>query len=215
MIKHSSTKLFGILFLTAIMFTNSVYSQTDEQDTRFGIKGGVNISNMFTEDIDDKNTVIGFNAGLFFKLPLTSNFSFQPELLYTTKGAELNYSSALISGSATFSLGYIEMPLLAVINLTENVNIHGGVYLASLASASVKNVSDVGLFNFEDELDRSDFETFDYGLVFGAGLEFDKINLGLRYEYGMKPVGKEREIVGRIPDARNSTLQVYIGISIL
>jgi hypothetical protein len=213
--KNLRTKVFGLLFITAVMFTTSVYGQSEKQDTRFGIKGGVNISNMFTEDVDDKNTVIGFNAGLFLKLPLTSNFSFQPELLYTTKGAELNYSSTLITGSATFTLGYIEMPLLAVINLTENVNIHGGVYLASLTNAKVKNVSDVGLFNFEDELDRSDFEMFDYGLVFGVGLEFDKINLGIRYEYGMQPVGKERPIVGRIPDARNSTLQFYVGISIL
>jgi hypothetical protein len=213
--KNLRTIVFGTLFLTTMILTNSVYSQTDEQPLRFGIKGGVNISNMFTEEVDDKNTVIGFNTGLFFKLPLTPNFSFQPELLYTTKGAELNYSSTLISGSATFSLGYIEMPLLAVINLTENVNIHGGFYLASLTTAKVKNVSDVNLFNFEDELDRSDFETFDYGLVFGVGLEFDKINLGIRYEYGMKPVGKERPIVGRIPDARNSTLQFYVGISIL
>lgn len=213
--KNLRTKFFGMLFLTAAIFTNTAYAQTDKQATRFGIKGGINISNMYTKEVDDKNTVIGFNSGLFFKLPLTSNFAFQPELLYTTKGAELSYSNSLISGSATFSLGYIEMPLLAVINLTENVNIQGGVYLSSLTSAKVKNVSDVGLFNFEDELDRSDFETFDYGLVFGAGLEFDKINLGIRYEYGMKPVGKDRPIVGRIPDARNSTLQVYVGISIL
>jgi len=213
--KNLRSKLFGTLLLAAMMLTNPVYAQTDKQDIRFGIKGGINISNMYTEEVDDKNTVIGFNTGLFSKLPLTSNFSFQPELLYTTKGAELNYSSSLISGSATFSLGYVEMPLLAVINLTENVNIQGGVYLATLTNAKVKNVSDLGIFNFEDELDRSDFETFDFGLVFGAGLEFDKINLGIRYEYGMKPVGKERPIVGRIPDARNSTLQFYVGISIL
>jgi len=213
--KNLRTKVFGILFLTAMVLTNSVYGQTEKQDPRFGIKGGVNISNMYTEDVDDKNTVIGFNTGFFLKLPLTSNFSFQPELLYTTKGAELNYSSTLITGAATFSLGYIEMPLLAVINLTENVNIHGGVYLASLTNANVKNVSNVGLFNFEDELDKSDFEMFDYGLVLGVGLEFDKVNLGIRYEYGMKPVGKDRAIIGRIPDAQNSTLQFYVGISIL
>jgi len=209
------SKLFSTLLLTALIFTNSIYAQSDKQTTRFGIKGGINVSNMYTKEVADKNTIIGFNGGLFLKVPLTPNFAFQPELLYTTKGAELKYSNSLISGSARFSLSYIEVPLLAVINLTKNVNIQGGVYLSSLTGVKVKNVSDIGLFNFENELNKSDFETFDYGLVGGVGVEFDKISLGIRYEYGMKPVGKDRPILGRIPDARNSTLQFYIGISIL
>jgi hypothetical protein len=59
---------------------------------------------------------------------------------------------------------------------------------------------------------------FDYGLVAGAGLDFNIFSLGIRYEYGMKPVGKERSFLGqsyRIPDARNSTIQLYLSISIL
>lgn len=213
--KTLRTKLFGIILLAALIFTNSIHAQTDKQTTRFGIKGGINVSNMYAKEVADKNTIIGFNGGLFLKVPITPNFAFQPELLYTTKGAELKYSNSLISGSASFSLAYIEVPLLAVINLTKNVNIQGGVYLSSLTGVKVKNVSDIGLFNFENELKKSGFETLDYGLVGGMGVEFDKISLGIRYEYGMKPVGKDRPIFGRIPDARNSTLQFYIGISIL
>jgi hypothetical protein len=74
-------------------------------------------------------------------------------------------------------------------------------------------VSNIGSFNFENELDKSDFESFDYGPVVGGGIDFDKISLGIRYEYGMKPVGKDRPIFGRIPDARNSTLQFYLDYS--
>ena len=65
---------------------------------------------------------------------------------------------------------------------------------------------------------KSDFEMYDWGLVAGAGLDFNKVSLGVRYEYGMKPVGKERSFLGqsyRFPDARNSTIQIYLSISIL
>ena len=36
----------------------------------------------------------------------------------------------------------------------------------------------------ENELDKSDFESFDYGLVVGEGIDFGKISLGILYEYG-------------------------------
>ena len=218
--KRISKKIIGILTLILILILsiNIVKGQSSVTNSaRFGIKGGVNLSNMFTKDVTDKNTIIGFNGGLFLKMPLSSNFAFQPELLYTMKGSELTYNS-FISGKASFSLNYVEMPVLAVINLTKIFNIYGGVYIANLTSVVVKNKSNVDLFNFENELKKSDFEMYDWGLVGGAGLDFNRVSLGVRYEYGMKPVGKERSILGqtyRIPDAKNSTIQIYLSISIL
>jgi hypothetical protein len=216
--KRISYKFTGILAMVLALSITSVKGQSSDQNNiRFGIKGGLNISNMYTKDVQDNNTILGFHGGLFLKLPATSVLSFQPELLYTMKGSELTYNS-FISGKASFSLNYIEMPLLAVINLTENFNIHGGVYLASLTGVKITNKSSVDLFNFESDLKKSDFEMFDYGLVAGAGLDFNIFSLGIRYEYGMKPVGKERSFLGqsyRIPDARNSTIQLYLSISIL
>jgi hypothetical protein len=216
--KRISCKFTGILIMVLAISITSVKGQSSDQNNiKFGIKGGLNISNMFSKDVQDNNTIMGFHGGLFLKLPITSALSFQPELLYTTKGSELTYNS-FITGKASFSLNYIEMPLLAVINLTENFNIHGGVYFASLTGVKITNKSSVDLFNFESDLKKSDFEMFDYGLVAGAGLDFNKFSLGIRYEYGMKPVGKERSFLGqsyRIPDARNSTIQLYLSFSIL
>ena len=134
--KRNSKKFIGILTLILIFSINIVKGQSSNSP-RFGIKGGVNLSNMFTKDVTDKNTIIGFNGGLFLKMPLSSNFAFQPELIYTTKGSELDYNS-FVSGRARFSLSYFELPLLAVINLTENINIHGGVYVAALSNVSIK-----------------------------------------------------------------------------
>ena len=216
--KRINYKLTGIMTLALILSTSFLKGQSsDENKARFGFKAGLNISNLYTKDVQDKNMILGFNGGLFLKVPLTSNFAFQPELLYTTKGAELTYNS-FVTGKASFSLNYVEVPVLAVINLTNFLNTHGGVYVATLTSVAVKNKSNVDLFNFENELKKSDFEMYDWGLVAGAGLDFNKVSLGIRYEYGMKPVGKERSFLGqsyRFPDARNSTVQIYLSISIL
>jgi len=216
--KRINHKFPAILIIVLIFSITSVTGQSpDRSNLRFGIKGGLNISNMYTKDVQDNNTLTGFNAGLFLKMPFTSVLAFQPELLYTKKGSELTYNS-FISGKASFSLSYIEMPLLAVINLTENFNVHGGIYLATLTSVKITNKSSMDLINFESDLKKSDFEMYDWGLVAGAGLDLKKFSVGVRYEYGMKPVGKERSILGqsyRIPDARNSTIQLYLSISIL
>jgi hypothetical protein len=216
--KNLNTKLTGILIFSLVFSTFILRGQSsDENKVRFGIKAGLNISNMYTKDVQDENMITGFNGGLFLKVPVTPNFAIQPELLYTMKGSELTYNS-FISGKASFSLNYVEMPVLAVINLTKIVNIYGGVYIANLTSVVVKNKSNVDLFNFENELKKSDFEMYDWGLVGGAGLDFNRVSLGVRYEYGMKPVGKERSFLGqtyRIPDAKNSTIQIYLSISIL
>jgi hypothetical protein len=46
--------------------------------------------------VDDENILTGFNAGLYAKIPVSKSFSIQPEIYYTTKGAEQTYNNALI-----------------------------------------------------------------------------------------------------------------------
>ncbi|MEO8148901.1 MAG: porin family protein [Bacteroidia bacterium] len=217
--KILKTRLLGIISLAAFIFTGNVNAQADRQNnSRFGIKGGLNVSNLIANDVNNNSGKLGFNGGLFLRIALTENISFQPELLYSMKGSELQYHNDFVNGTARFSLNYIDIPILAVINLSRRVNVHGGLYVASLTNVHIKNEADIDAFDFEKELNKDDFEPIDYGLVIGLGGDFDKVSLGIRYEYGLKTVGKEQTFSGqsyRFPDARNSTFQFYLGISIL
>ena len=200
--------------MIGLLFTNSFHANADEHNySHFGIKGGLNISNLHATDVEDQNINFGFHAGVFIKIALTRYISFQPEILYTTKGAELKYNNESINGTANYSLNYFEMPLLAMINLTKNVNIHGGVYLAKLTSVKIKNEDDLASFNIENELNKDNFESLYYGLVVGLGSAFNRISVGIRYEYGLEVVGKEVSDSGQsyhLPDASNSSLQFYL-----
>jgi hypothetical protein len=174
----------------------------------FGIKGGVNMSNLYSDsdDIDDENALWGFNAGVFAAFPIADNIFIQPEILYTTKGAELDYNFAGIEGNSKFKLGYVEVPLLVRFNLTENFNIHVGGYASYLVNAKAKGEGD---FEFEEDLDADDFERFDAGLSAGVGVDFNPISIGLRYNYGLTTIGKERDGV-TFPDVKNSNLSLYL-----
>ena len=138
----------------------------------------------------------------------------QPEILYTTKGAELEYNSDIASGTSKFKLGYVEVPLLVRFNLTENFNIHVGGYASYLVNAKVTNDTEGGDgLDFDEDLDADDFERFDAGLSAGIGVDFNPVSVGLRYNYGLTTIGKEREFAGTsytFPDAKNSNLSLYV-----
>lgn len=200
------------LLLTASLAVNA---QSKDSNAEFGFKGGVNFSNMYTEDVDDNNVLTSFNAGIYAKLPLTDAIAIQPELLYSRKGAELVYNNVFAEGTAKFKLNYIELPILLKFNLTNNFNIHAGPYFAYLIDTQVTNKTNDGTFDFEDNYDNDDFNKFDYGLSAGVGLDFESIGIGVRYNYGLQTVGKDRDFAGTtytVPDGKNSNLSLYLAV---
>ncbi|MFV8326488.1 porin family protein [Flavobacterium sp. ZS1P14] len=209
--KKSKSIIYASLVLTFMAFNSS---KAQESGTKFGIKGGVNFSNLYTDNVDDNNVLTGFNVGLYAKVPLANNISLQPEIAYTGKGAELVYNNALVSGTAQFKLDYIEVPLLLVVNVTKNFNIHAGPYAAYLISGKTTDKSDNGNYNFEDNINTDDFNRFDAGLAGGVGLDFEPVSFGVRYNYGLTKIGKDNSSNGfTSPDAKNSVLSFYAAFS--
>ncbi|WP_441764657.1 porin family protein [Flavobacterium sp. W22_SRS_FK3] len=210
--KMQSNFLYALtIFMTATFGSLSAQNST-VVGPEFGIKGGVNMSNLYSDsdEINDENVLWGFNAGVYAAFPIADNVFIQPEILYTTKGAELDYNYAGIEGTSKFKLNYIEVPLLVRFNLTENFNIHVGGYASYLVNAKTKGEGDV---EFDEEFDADDFERFDAGLSAGVGVDFNPISVGLRYNYGLTTIGKERTVLGSsytFPDAKNSNLSLYL-----
>jgi hypothetical protein len=205
-------------FILILGLTTLASAQVNDGTTaQFGVKGGVNFSNFYVEDVDDNNVLTSFNAGLFATIPLNDFLAFQPELLYSRKGSELVYDNAIASGSAKFKLNYIELPVLLKINVAKNLSVHAGPYVAYLIDAQVSNETDSGSFDFEDNYDNDDFNKFDVGLSAGVGLDFDNLGIGVRYNYGLSTIGKERTVAGQtytIPDGKNSNISAYLTLKL-
>lgn len=208
--KNLKNILAGVLVLAGVS-----QIQAQENSPSLGIKGGYNMSNLYTEDVDDQNVLSGFNVGLFATLPLSSSVALQPELIYSTKGAELQYDNLFAQGTAKFRLNYLEVPVLIKANLTKNFNIHFGPYAAFLVDSKITNQGQDGNINFEQEIDKEDLNTVDYGVAAGVGFDFDSFGIGARYNYGLSTVGKERTFAGStytFPDSKNSVLSIYAAI---
>lgn len=204
----------NLLMLYAVVTGYSAMAQeTYERLTpKVGIKGGVNFTNLRVDKVGDDNIKVGYNFGLFAKLPVGEYFAIQPELLYSSKGTKLTYDNFFMGeGEYRFNLNYIELPVLAVFNIGNNFNIHAGPYAAYLVSANIKDLNDDGNIEGIGDLNVDNFNRFDYGLAAGIGVDLMNVSIGARYQYGLREVGKNGSLSGELTDnAKNSGASLYV-----
>lgn len=201
-----NTKHIVFTILT-VLFSLSAFSQS-----KSGIKGGLNFTNLYISEVDDENMKIGFNAGLYHRAGLTNLLDLQTEFLFSQKGAALHYDGGIFTGSGhyRFNLNYLEVPVLLVLK-AGSLNIHAGPYLGFLVSANVKDVDEDGSIKDFASLDRDDFNTFDYGISGGVGFDFERGTIGVRYNYGFVEIGESGVAGKATTDSKNSALQLYLG----
>lgn len=200
--------MMGIL--TMLLLSGVVMSST-AQDRRMGIKGGLNLSNLYVDDVDDENARVGFHVGVYGQIFSTETFAIQPELLYTTKGSE-NEWGGLIDQTVKFNLNYLELPVLAVFKLGDAAEIHVGPYFSYLLGANIDTEGDLG--GASEELDRDNFKSFDFGLTGGVGLNFGAVQIGARYNYGLSEIADSDAAELVLGDAKNSCAQVYVALNL-
>lgn len=178
------------------------------QDMEWGIKGGINFSNLFIEQTDDESARTGFHAGFYTKIPVATNFAIQPELMFNTKGADAEYAS----GQIDYNLNYIDVPVLADFQLGPTADLLIGPYVGVLLG-SVAEVDG----NFGDELveiSRDDFAPVDFGFSAGFALNFNALSVGTRYSLGVVQVAKTETAETILGSASNSLAQVYLSYRI-
>lgn len=179
-----------------------------------GVKGGLNLSNLNIDGVDDENMRLGYHFGAFINLPISDGFAVQPEVLYSTKGTKADYNQDLgILGQFTaetkFKLDYIDVPLLAVFRVGDNFEIHAGPYIGFLMSSKFEVDGDVEL---EDDLDKDNFKSMDFGLVGGIALNFSAVQVGARYNYGLQKIQDSDAADLLLGDATNSYFQVFAAL---
>jgi hypothetical protein len=161
------------LVLLAGFFFASAHAQL-----AFGIKGGANISNVNGSGVSGTNSLVGFNAGIFLKLPVASHLAIQPELFYSGQGFKVS------SGGITTSEheNYINIPVLLKAHFA-GVFIETGPQVGFLVTAKA-NTQGVSFDN------KSSFNSADFAWVAGAGVKIPMtpISLDARYSFGLSNI---------------------------
>ena len=179
---------------------------------RAGIKGGLNLSNLITDEVNDKHSRVGFHAGVYGQLFASEAFAIQPELNYSTKGNEVTTNVGIIDQETKFNLSYLDVPILAVFKLGSVAEIHAGPYWAYMVGANIDTDGDLG-DDFR-QLDRDNFDNWDYGLAGGIGFNLGSVQLGARYNYGLNEIARSPGAKRLLGDTKNSVGQIYLALNL-
>jgi hypothetical protein len=164
----------SMLFLSEIVFSQ----------VRFGLDPGFALSrgDYRPDEGLDRRVFGGFDGGALLEIGVTPKFKLQPELNYSIIGVELNDGER----EATIKLRYVDVALLAKLDLCKKVSLFAGPQVGFLTWAK----RDSSFTNEMIDL-KNDFKDHDYGLVFGAEYKFSNhVFLSGRYYHGLYQVAE-------------------------
>ncbi|MEH6656745.1 porin family protein [Leeuwenhoekiella marinoflava] len=195
------------LFFTAILVFGTTSLIQAQSELAFGIKGGVNFSNLTGDGVDgfnDDNARTSFNLGAVLEIPVTERFAVQPEVFYSGQGFDLVQRDD--AQDTEFQLNYINVPVLAKIYLVQGLYLEAGPQVGFLVDSKIDGP------NATIGLDEDNFNDIDFAGAVGVGYKFNGgLFLNARYTQGFSDVYDSGE--GNGFDAKNGVFAASVGFS--
>lgn len=203
-------------------------NEQTEQKIVIGPRVGLNVSTLSVSnmEMDGDKSKTGFNVGVAVEFPIVRSFYINSGLFYTTKGIKFEESGSDWTEKETLNAGYLELPVYASYRLNfaeaSQLQINFGPYFAYGVNGKVKyeNIEDGESFKSECDLfgvadensdeEKGGFKRFDCGLGVGLGYTWNRIYLGLNYQFGLVNVLDKKEW-GSTAKAKNSNFSISIG----
>lgn len=223
--------IFAILILS-IVFSSELLSQS------ISFRAGLNIAKMTSGvddlDLETANSLIyndyksqyGIQFGMFYDFYITNNISIESGLMYSSKGGEMrkNYDYPSLYGIYVLkiNLNYIELPIVAKYTHEFGkikVFVSGGGYLGMGLTGEIYELRDVnGNYGEIREsviwvqkdygLITNHYKREDIGLIFGAGVDYSHLLIGLNFSFSLKnisPYGDNGHYI------KNQVFSIYLG----
>lgn len=188
-----------ILFISVLLVANV---NAQEKKTTFGIKAGLNLSNIGSDkgNYDNTKTKAGFHAGITLDYAFTPQWYLLTGLEYTSKGVKVELSS----NDQNVTAAYVQLPVSAAFKLEVSdemaILINAGPYFAYGVHGKIKQ----GSYE-QDTFSGVALKRFDSGMNLGAALEWQKLCFGLGGELGFVNIMQKGNDKA---ETRNFTLSV-------
>lgn len=181
---------------------------------QFGLKAGLNVSDINNgASGTDMKAKTGLYVGVTATIPVSDEFSVQPELIYNQLGAKTNlYDFGGIIGnvSTTTKLDYISLPVMLQYNFPSNFYLELGPEFSYMVSA--KQGLSTSIISPSTDINMDYLNRLNVGAGFGAGYNLNKnIGISARYTLGLTGLGKNGNVTDYFLDsAKNNNLQVGV-----
>ncbi|AZA76520.1 PorT family protein [Chryseobacterium sp. G0186] len=213
----------GTLAFAQETTTNTSALKKDGQPVRFGIKAGGNSAYFSEQKFGMNSQKLGFHAGAFVNIPISKQFSLQPEVLYNQMGARDVISSTPIANGTVkvqdkVTMNYISVPLMVQMRPVDKFYIEAGPEFSYFING--KNKGDVttttttgGITttttqSHTEDIDKDQINKFNFGLGLGLGYDItSNIGINARYVNSLTKIDKSR------PAADNNNRVFQLGLN--
>ena len=195
----------GMTFVILLFVVGGLFAQS------LGIKGGLNLSTLTGDDVEDAKTKLGFAFGGFYTYQLNEQFAFQPEIFFTMKGAKFEDEIMGYDYEETDYLNYIEVPMLFKMMIPSSSSVMPNLFVGPALAFNISATYKIEVDGDEDDGDIEDINAMDFGLVFGAGADLGKITIDGRYNLGLTNIP---DVEGD-PKVKNSVISFMLGYKLM
>jgi hypothetical protein len=203
-----------VLICLVLLSSSALKAQNEDKGISFGIKGGVNFSNIVKTGDGNFRTgyLTGYSAGVFINIPIVSRLSFEPELLYSTKGFKTAEDGLFMDRTFSQTTSWIELPLLAKIWITPTFNLVLGPQVSFLTKTTNKyegTFAEIERTYYEE--DSNSLRNSLVGGTIGVGIDItDNLSIGGRYAIDLQKNNENGS--SEIPEFRNQVWSVGLGL---
>lgn len=162
---------FLIGIIAAVLITSAAsaqHSSSPSGKVNLGIKAGINMYKISSDDNTAYDQITGFHLGLIGHIHLDSQWAVQPELVFSSQGAK--------SGGVTHKLDYINIPVLLQFMFDNGFRLQAGPQLGILVRAD----------------NKSELNSIDLGVGMGISYVVPSTGFGFdaRYNHGLSNINK-------------------------
>jgi len=185
-----------------------------------GIKGAVTMSNLSTDLQDYENAAkVGFQGGAFVRIG--DKWHLQPEAYFSSKAGKMDFNYDLgnsnpVSVEQTVTLNTVDVPVLIGYKVidppTMNLRLQAGPVASFVMNKKFDFSSSNDQVTEEDAgFSEDDFKDMNWGLQFGAGIDFLFLTLDVRYELGLSNLYNKPDGADIDPKFKNNIFFVSLG----
>ncbi|MFN2378915.1 MAG: porin family protein [Bacteroidales bacterium] len=166
---------FLIGMIAALLITSTAsaqHSSSPRGKVNLGIKAGVNMFKISSDDNTVYDQTTGFNLGLLGHIHLNSQWAVQPELVYSSQGVKI--------GGTEQTLDYINVPVILQYMFNNGFRLQAGPQLGLLVRADNKD----------------NLNPIDLGVGMGVSYVVPSTGFGLdvRYNHGLSNINKNDDV---------------------
>lgn len=209
------TKIYLLTaFCLLTLSTLNVQSQDRRESFEFGVKAGLNVSNVWDSKDQEFNAdpKIGLAGGVFLGIPIGPYIGIQPELLISQKGFKGSGSLLGFPYSFTRTTTYLDIPLQVQLKPAEFVTILAGPQFSYLLKQKDNYTFGTNSVDQEQEFENENIRKNILGFVVGADFIYQYFVFSGRMGWDFQT--NTGDGTSLTPRYKNRWLQVTVGLKI-